>query len=437
VDKEAKKPVVHKSEKPMYDKAKGEGTSKTKGVDAKMGERLSATNAKKLMGEYGVPAGHREAILQTLKHSTTSNSFSAQGRDELDATGSKEVIGREYSAVDVQKAVEAYKKDKKFTKDIAAKAVAINEAAKRAKRAKADAKAQKEREHEEFLGKVKANTEQMYKDQEAREARKNRTPEQIAADEKAFADFDPLELLMAGTEPKKEPWEMTPDEYFHDKMIKMGYMKGAQGEYVGVIHDRYREHLAGSASLVQQKEWSDQEHKKLVLKHHAETTSMADAFKEFMDANKPKEEPKKEEPKISQYYKSNKSVGDHTGKLTYVPVDGKRVDVGAGVHAFIHKGAGDQRWVVTEAQTGLSLAEGKTRESAIQEATRRTAEHGVTKLVEYIKSHIEKHGESPATAEPGKAGVIFGSEPEETPYHIAVPKGKSGKVKYMPDLIVK
>jgi len=418
---------VHKSEKPVYDKAKGEGTSKTKGVDAKMGSRLSATNAKKLMGEYGVPAGHREAVLNTLKHSTTSNSFSAQGRDELDVTGSKQVIGREYSAVDVQKAVESYKKDKKFAKDVAAKAIAINDAAKQEKKAKSDAKAQKELEHDEFLETIKANTDQMYKDQETREAKKNRTPEQVAADEKAFADFDPLALLMAGTEPNKEPWEMTPDEYFHDKMVKTGYMKGAQGEYVGVIHDRYREHLAGSASLAQQKEWSDQEHKKLILKHHAETTSMADAFKEFMDANKPKEE-----PKIAQYYKSNKSVGDRTGKLTYVPVDGKRIDIGGDVHAFIHKGAGGRGWVITEVRSGIMLANGKTQDETMVKAREAVTKLGPTKLAEGVKKHIDKHGESPATAEPGKAGTIFGSEQPVTPYHIAVPKGKNGKAKYTP-----
>lgn len=277
-----------------------------------MGERLSATKARKLMGEYGVPAGHREAVLSTLKHSTTSNSFSARPRDELDVTGSKQVIGREYSAVDVQKAVESYKKDKKFAKDIATKSVTINEAVKQGKKAKSDAKVQKEREYEEFLGKVKANTDQMYKDQEAREAKKNRTPEQVAADEKAFADFDPLELLMAGTEPKKE-------------------------------------------------------------------------------------KPKVQVPETEAVTPYHIATKDKKGKAKYMPVHehAEKVNVGKGIHAFIHGRDGD--WTVSEARSGLKITSNSSRNLAIKIA-KELVERNRSNLDSMIQKHIDQHGESPKTA---------------------------------------
>ena len=291
----------------------------------KMKSKLSATEAKKLLGEHGVKASHREHLLNTLQHEATSNTFKSRYTDELEDRAGKVVNGRSYKTKDIRQAAEAYKKSPAMQKDIEAKAKAHKEA---------EAAKPKEETSKEYMARIEAN-------QKAEDEAKRKATEDVKKYTDENGDFDPLALLMDG-------------------------------------------------------------------------------------AKKPKEA----KPAKLQYYKSNKSVGDD--KLTYVPVDGKKVDVGGSVHAFMHKGAGEQGWVVTEAQSGIMLANGRTQDEVLQKATEAVSKLGSTKLAEGIAKHIAKHGESPATGTPETMGAVFKPEQPVTPYHIAVPKGKSGKAKYMP-----
>ena len=157
--------------------------------------KLSATEAKKVMAENGIPASHREHLLATLKHEATTHSFKPSYADEMDDVGSKEVNGRRYKTNDIRNAVGDYKTSSTVRDFMKAKAKHQKE--EDAKKPKPP----KEETSKEYFDRLTANQEAEAK-----------AKEKVTADVKKYTDkdgnFDPLALLMAGTKeaPKKGNW---------------------------------------------------------------------------------------------------------------------------------------------------------------------------------------------------------------------------------------
>lgn len=96
--------------------------------------------------------------------------------------------------------------------------------------------------------------------------------------------------------------------------------------------------------------------------------------------------------------KTTYHIRNDSGKgIEFIPVDGKRVEIVPNVHTFIHKsGSG---WVVSEATSGLKMADGKTRALAIknaQEATQEGVKKAGTTIEKIIEGAVKKHGLSPS-----------------------------------------
>jgi hypothetical protein len=222
---------VQKKEKRLYSNNEGAATPQNKkGASTmqagKLSKKMSATNAKKHMGTQGIPAGHREALLQTLEHKTTVNHF-RPGEDGFEVSGSREVVGREYQGEHVQGAIDRYKSDKKFAKQIAKASEGINQAEKEAK---AKAKAEKEERTNyipNLLSKQKEKEEEKRQATAAEKEYDRRHPNQ------APEDFDPFELMMINAEMEKkaeeakktqleEPEEVISENTSTGKVIKVG-----------------------------------------------------------------------------------------------------------------------------------------------------------------------------------------------------------------------
>ncbi len=78
------------------------------GVATRQSARITATDAKRLMMDAGVPARHRELLLFRLPHVTREYRFSNEG-EELETRRTRTVVGRLFRVEDVERAIEEYK----------------------------------------------------------------------------------------------------------------------------------------------------------------------------------------------------------------------------------------------------------------------------------------------------------------------------------------
>lgn len=70
--------------------------------------RITATDAKRIMMDAGVPARHREFLLSGLPHVTREYRFS-NGGEELETRRTRIVVGRLFRVEDVERAIAEYK----------------------------------------------------------------------------------------------------------------------------------------------------------------------------------------------------------------------------------------------------------------------------------------------------------------------------------------
>ncbi len=70
--------------------------------------RITATDAKRMMMDAGVPARHRELLLSGLPHVTREYRFS-NGGEELETRRTRTVVGRLFRVEDVERAIAVYK----------------------------------------------------------------------------------------------------------------------------------------------------------------------------------------------------------------------------------------------------------------------------------------------------------------------------------------
>ncbi len=96
-------------------------------------------------------------------------------------------------------------------------------------------------------------------------------------------------------------------------------------------------------------------------------------------------------PKENAYYIQTRGENGTEFKA----VEGKKVDIGNGVDAFVHKEG--KLWLISEARSGMSIGSGTTRIGAIREATQKIAEikDKGTDIGKHIEAKIKEHGLSP------------------------------------------
>ena len=116
----------------------------------------------------------------------------------------------------------------------------------------------------------------------------------------------------------------------------------------------------------------------------------------------------------------------HTGE-GFVKTEGKPVEIIKGVDTFIHKE--DKRWIISEGKSGMKIADGNTRASTIDLATKLINENK-DKMEELIKSATSRHGISPRYQKPAiikeyePTNKGAGGKPRPGQPADIVPKGK-------------
>lgn len=179
-------------------------------------EKITATDAKKLMGKQ-VPTKYRDALLDTLQHEEKEFSHAWARYDEgFAVNGRYRTIGRLYSKKDVEEAIQKYKNDPKFRSEVHARVEGAEKAEKDA--FEADVKQFMDELHKYYLNDRDVDMEvdrrlmeQKYKEQ-LNKPKPKEEPKQTGGLDDIFGDGDEWDDTFNKPSKEAQEWQKKREE---------------------------------------------------------------------------------------------------------------------------------------------------------------------------------------------------------------------------------